>query len=1081
MNFSTHPFTPAFMCPACTPANHQKLSNSTFLSRRPVPYAARRARPSNSWPFIQAVLPPASASDDDPQIEASSPTQASRAKSTSWTSPTASSSRRSSQHPRTTATSPNIADHASESGYSSTPSTLPLITSLSLKLNGTNEPLPSVASLMRYMNDLRPKLDYLDPRARERVLSALEVANVAHSGQLRKSGEPFIIHPIAVAAILAEMRMDRDCIIAGLLHDTVEDTPFTLDDLETLFGTDVRRIVEGETKLSKLAKKVRSDKDDHSQQQDSSSTLTHPASTRDPTKDSSTTNSPTLQDAPISPVTPVNPNEDTIPAWQRERQRREDELQKQADNLRAMFIAMTEDVRVIIVKLADRLHNMRTLGHMNPVKQKKISKETLEFFAPLAHRLGMRRIKSELEELSFMYLHPEEYQRLKYEVETMLVRSKFDHYLKSAEATIKDVLQQDRILYNMIRSVEVTGTTKELYSIYRRMQAGENVLSMLDVATMRVVVDLDPAMDSNQACYHVLGRIHTLWKPLPKRLKDYIAFPKPNGYQSLHTTVMLGQKFEFLTMEIQIRTAEMDRIAEEGIAAELFNMGNVGRLSDFSGEEDKGDGVDVEWRRRTTGWLISIREYIKEFSSSKDLVDAVRKDLLGNRVFVFTPKGSIVELPKDSTPVDVAYRIHSDVGNSMIGAKVNGRMVSLDYKLQNADVVNIVGSRFSKGPSPEWISYAKSRTARQKIRQFLRTRDRDNMLDRGRRVLEESARRMAELVPKEEDLSQILPRLCAIVSVADPATKIGSVDDLYVAIAKGETSDEEETPMRLERTVLRLLRDRRHRTISEAVERRSRHGGIENEGAVDNGVVREGNVSPLANERCVRRDVEVILAPCCHPIRGDIVEGVKVGCGSHEAVVVHRKGCQKMNGNCGGDLVSVRWAVQRREVEDDEIGREAGAEEVRRSGRVHPSRRRRMDDALGGEEGGLIHPVQILVMARDCTGLLAYVTGVIASMGSSIQRCSTVTDKDGMMASLAFEVLVRDSFHLAKIVDRVEECEEVELARRLGPNEGVKYFGHVGCGLSLDDGGNEREGGVCMELLREGQSVAIELLEIEGI
>lgn len=935
---------------------------------------------------------------------------------------------------------------------------------------------------MRYMNDLRPKLDYLDPRARERVLSALEVANVAHSGQLRKSGEPFIIHPIAVAAILAEMRMDRDCIIAGLLHDTVEDTPFTLDDLETLFGTDVRRIVEGETKLSKLAKKVRSGQDDHSQHQPSSSSSSSSSHSSTPCE---TTTEPSLsltEDAPTSPVTPANANDDPVPAWQRERQRREDELQKQADNLRAMFIAMTEDVRVIIVKLADRLHNMRTLTHMNPAKQKKISKETLEFFAPLAHRLGMRRIKSELEELSFMYLHPEEYQRLKYEVETMLARSKFDQYLKSAEATIKDVLQQDRILYNMIRSVDVTGTTKELYSIYRRMQAGENVLSMLDVATMRVVVDLDPAMDSNQACYHVLGRIHTLWKPLPKRLKDYIAFPKPNGYQSLHTTVMLGQKFEFLTMEIQIRTAEMDRIAEEGIAAELFKMGNVGRLSDVTGEEDKGDEVDVEWRRRTAGWLISIREYIKEFSSSKDLVDAVRKDLLGNRVFVFTPKGSIVELPKDSTPVDVAYRIHSDVGNSMIGAKVNGRMVSLDYKLQNADVVNIVGSRFSKGPLPEWISYAKSRTARQKIRQFLRTRDRDNMLDRGRRLLEEAARTMAEPVPKEEGLGQILPRLCAIVSVADPTTKIGSVDDLYVAIAKGEeANDDEEKRMRLERTVLRLLRDERHRTISEAVERRSRHGDFEDGEATGNGEVRKGAVSQSGMEGRGRRDVEVILAPCCHPIRGDIVQGVKVGCGSHEAVVVHRKGCQKMNGSCGGELVSVRWAVQRREVEDDEIGREADAEEVRRSGRVHPSRRRRMDDPSAGGEGGLIHPVQILVMARDCTGLLAYVTGVIASMGSSIQRCSTVTDKDGMMASLAFEVLVRDSFHLAQIIDRVEECEEVDLVRRLGPNEGAKYFGHVGCWVGLDGAGGEGGGGVCMDLLREGQSVAIELLEIEGL
>lgn len=1088
MNFPSTLFS-AFMCPMCTPMTPQKSSNCSLFSRRPLPSAPRFTRISYaaSTTPVLALMPTASASDDDPQIAASSPAKSSSTNPAHWPSKAGSTSRRRAQHQPpipvasednslSTPTAPSLPD-------SETPlpqrSNLPHITSLSLKLNGTNEPLPSVTSLMRYMNDLRPKLDYLDPRARERVLSALEVANVAHSGQLRKSGEPFIIHPVAVAAILAEMRMDRDCIIAGLLHDTVEDTPVTLEDLETLFGTDVRRIVEGETKLSKLAKKVRSGHDEQTHDHD----LPKVDPDDVPCDVGLGIPSPpsTITGSDASNVEALHTSNEEVPAWQRERQKREDELQKQADNLRAMFIAMTEDVRVIIVKLADRLHNMRTLGHMSPIKQKKISKETLEFFAPLAHRLGMRRIKSELEELSFMYLHPEEYHNLKYEVKTMLARSKFDHYLKSAEETIKDVLQQDRILYNMIRSVEVTSTTKELYSIYRRMQAGESVLSMLDVATMRVVVDLDAGVDSNQACYHVLGRIHTLWKPLPKRLKDYIAFPKPNGYQSLHTTVMLGQKFEFLTMEIQIRTAEMDRIAEEGIAAELFNMGSVGRIYELSSEEDMNDGVDVEWRRRTTGWLISIREYIKEFSSSKDLVDAVRKDLLGNRVFVFTPKGSIVDLPQDSTPIDVAYRIHSDVGNSMIGAKVNGRMVSLDYKLQNADVVNIVGSKFSKGPSPQWISYAKSRTARQKIRQFLRARDRDNLLDRGRRLLEEEARMMAEPVPQEESLSNILPRLCAILSAADSPTKIGSVDDLYVAIAREEESSDDVRLARLERTVLRLLRDRRHRTISAAVERRARHGSIERDSDAVERNESEGSSSQSSIDSCGKREIEAILAPCCHPIRGDAVQGMKVGCGSHEAVVVHRLGCGQLNGSCGGELVTVRWAVRRWEVEGDEVGNEAGADEVRRSGRLHPSQRRRTDDATSSEEGGLIHPVRILVMARDCTGLLAYVTGVIASMGSSIQRCSTVTDKDGLMASLAFEVLVRDSFHLAQVVERVEGCEEVDSVRRLDPNEGAEHFGQIGGRYLGVDSDGKSNGNMCMELLREGQSVSIEMLEIEGM
>lgn len=930
---------------------------------------------------------------------------------------------------------------------------------------------------MRYMNDLRPKLDYLEPRARERVLSALEVANVAHSGQVRKSGEPFIIHPIAVAAILADLRMDRDCIIAGLLHDTVEDTPITLEDLETLFGTDVRRIVEGETKLTKLAKKMRSDQQHQPQDsQISQSQQYHPPVTHEPTQDTwveSTHNSPTPSDLSRAD-TPHVSSEAHVPAWQKEREKREEELQKQADNLRAMFIAMTEDVRVIIVKLADRLHNMRTLAHMSPSKQKKISKETLEFFAPLAHRLGMRRIKSELEELSFMYLHPEDYQHLKYEVETMLMRSKFDHYLKSAESTIKDVMRQDRILYNMIRSVEVAGSTKELYSIYRRVQAGENVSSMLDVVTMRVVVDLDPGVDSNQACYHVLGRIHTLWKPLPKRLKDYIAFPKPNGYQSLHTTVLLGQKFDFLTMEIQIRTAEMHRIAEEGIAAELFNAGSVANTGVGNSEDDKEDGVDNEWRRRTKGWLISIREYIKEFSSSKDLVDAVRKDLLGNRVFVFTPKGSIVDLPKDSTPIDVAYRIHSDVGNTMIGAKVNGRMVSLDYKLQNADVVKIISSQYAKGPSPDWISYAKSRTARQKIRHFLRARDRDNMLTRGRRLLEEEARSVREPVPSEGSLVELIPRLRGTVYAENEENNLECVEDLYVEIAR---QSEAKNGMPLERIALLFLRDLKHKSVSEAMSRRVAYGLIDRE----EDSKRETRLSKRLLK--VGRHVEAALAPCCHPIRGDEVSGVRIRGKTNEVILIHRRGCRHLD--AGGEqnkTIGVKWAVLR-EVDDD-VQHAIGAAEATRLRRMHPSRRKAGNINEGSEDGGTQQPARVVVVARDCTGLLAYVTGVLASMGTSIQRCSTLTDRDGMTATLAFEVLVRDAFHLRRIIERVENCEEVEFARRIEPNESSEFFGvdqfSCRCGARNPPASCAQCGEtVRAELLRQGQPVLVGELEIE--
>eukprot|EP00178_Gracilaria_changii_P006187 TRINITY_DN205_c0_g1_i1.p1 TRINITY_DN205_c0_g1~~TRINITY_DN205_c0_g1_i1.p1 ORF type:complete len:1026 (+),score=165.58 TRINITY_DN205_c0_g1_i1:1660-4737(+) len=938
-----------------------------------------------------------------------------------------------------------------------------LITSVELRLHG-HEPLPSVASLMRYMSDLRPKLDYLEPRARERVLCALEVATVAHRGQKRKSGEPFIIHPVAVAAILADMRMDRDCIIAGLLHDTVEDTPLTLEELESLFGRDVRRIVEGETKLSKLAKKVRCDKAIaqaaavESQRHTSNlspSSLCNTSSPSAPRQEFDEANSP------------------RIPSWQQERQKREEEQQKQADNLRAMFMAMTEDVRVIIVKLADRLHNMRTLAHMSVAKQKKISKETLEFFAPLAHRLGMRRIKSELEELSFMYLHPEQYQHLKYEVETMLARSNFHECLKTAEATVKNVLEQDRILYNMIRSVQVIGSTKELYSIYRRMQAGENLSSMMDIATMRVVVDLDPGVDSNQACYHVLGRIHNMWQPIPKRLKDYIAFPKPNGYQSLHTTVLLGQKFAFLSMEIQIRTAEMHRIAEEGVAAELFKSergpSGFNLNQDLDEDNEHEASSDLEWRRRTKGWLISIREYIQEFSSSRDLVDAVRKDLLGNRVFVFTPKGRIIDLPKDSTPVDVAYQIHSDVGDRMIGAKVNGRAVEFDYKLQNADVVRIISSPSAPGPSSEWIGYAKSRTARQKIRQFLRAKDRGNMLDRGRRILEDEARRLFEPIPSDAGLAEVMPRLAAVVSACFGIKDVATVEDLYIAIAKGSRGRKQ---FPLERTVLSVLRDRRHSTFSRGgldISREDAKSGASGEGCAKDGRTEE----PV---------VEFILSPCCHPIRGDEVKGIRLNSGSNKAVLVHRVHCNHMVHACkkgsSRDVVDLKWAVKPREYGDGVFDAEHldGAEHERNT-----------SHALSASQTQVVRrasqPVRMVAVARDCNGLLSYVSGVLSSMGTSIRRSATITDPDTLMATLAFELLVRDSYHLRRVIERIEECDEVELTRRLGPNESTDYFPSCVPGSQQEAvtiSGDE-EDAISLRLLRSGQSVPASELEIEEV
>lgn len=986
------------------------------------------------------------------------------------------------------------------------------------------------------MQDLRPRLDYLDAPARHRVLAALEVASVAHDGQKRKSGEPFIIHPIAVAAILADMRMDRDSIIAGLLHDTVEDTHVTFEELENLFGKDVRKIVEGETKFSKLATKFHG-------QASAAAAAAAAADARGclskrsdrPELDSSVSVDKDIKEDSVIDAHPLGPSEKLNGAtnhsgslnsqqanailspngsalfeegsglngfvWARSRDqaKREAERDKQADNLRSMFLAMTEDVRVIIVKLADRLHNMRTLEYMSPTKQKTISRETLEFFAPLAHRLGMRRIKSELEELSFRYLYPDEYRSISNEVETLKRRVRFEQVISSAEAVVRDILQNDAILHNMTRSVQIKGSVKELYSIYRRVLRGEALSSMLDIATLCVVVDLDPSIDCNQACYHVLGRLHALWTPLPKRLKDYIAFPKPNGYQSLHTTVLLDSSHMFFPLEIQIRTAAMHRIAEEGIAAELFQSSSA-CVSDNSADKSafktadantddggvprpktnrtvpsvdlskglpnifhhhaSGTGTSVgmpsapsiprgddEWRRRTKGWLVSIRHYIEEFTSSRDLVDAVRRDLLGNRVFVFTPKGRIVDLPNGSTPVDLAYAIHSDVGYAMIGAKINGRMVGLDYRLQNADVVKIITSNCSPGPSEDWVSYAKTRTARQKIRQVLRVRERESMIERGCSMLAEAARKRLEPEPSEAALAEVMPKVRTVLGTIPELRYIRSVDDLLIAICRGHQASGH---LSLEETVLTILRGKRQSVFgpslaSVASSEKSQlpsTGGVASEKALE-GSLSGGSSSEHSGNALNGEEVSVVeLGSCCHPIRGDDVVGVRLA-HNQRAVVVHRVQCDhllpsRLDMQPNMQIVAVRW------VDDDtppwnDIARVDSDRSAVRSDDDCEQSLNMADSKLVNDKRNC-QPGLIAVSARDCDGLLSYVTGIVAGLHKSIRRSFTETDPRTSVATLAFEVLVEDVKELQKIIDRLKECEEVISVRRIGPNEGKEYF-----------------------------------------
>lgn len=530
-------------------------------------------------------------------------------------------------------------------------------------------------------NRLEPALAYLAPEERAKVREAYRFAEEAHRGQLRRSGEPYITHPVAVAEILAGLQMDADTVAAGLLHDTLEDCGVAPEELERRFGPTVRRIVEGETKVSKLYKLANLEGEE-----------------------------------------------------------------RRAEDLRQMFIAMAEDVRIIIVKLADRLHNLRTLEHMPPEKQKRIAQETLEIYAPLAHRLGMGQLKWELEDLSFRYLHPEAFASLSARIQA--TQEARERLIQRAIHLLQETLARDELLQSQLQGFEVTGRPKHLYSIWKKMEReGKTLEQIYDLLAVRVILDPKPAptresqaLREKQVCYHVLGLVHALWQPIPGRVKDYIAVPKPNGYQSLHTTVIAA---EGLPLEVQIRTREMHRVAEYGIAAHwLYKEGLT----------------DPEEVKRRVSWLKSIQEWQKEFSSSREFVEAVTKDLLGGRVFVFTPKGRIINLPKGATPVDFAYHIHTEVGHHMVGAKVNGRIVPLSYELQNGEIVEILTSK-NAHPSKGWLEFAKTRSAKSKIRQYFRAQERQETLEKGQHLLERYLKRRGLPKPTDSQLEEAAKRL----------------------------------------------------------------------------------------------------------------------------------------------------------------------------------------------------------------------------------------------------------------------------------------------------------------------------------
>jgi GTP pyrophosphokinase len=473
------------------------------------------------------------------------------------------------------------------------------------------------------------------------VEKAYVYAAKAHANQIRRSGEPYLSHPLAVAYILAQMKLDLPTIAAGLLHDTVEDTEVTVEDLEKAFGKEVAEIVDGVTKISTL---------------------------------------------PI-----------------------QNKIYKQAENFRKMILAMANDLRVVLVKLADRLHNMRTLEFQPEHKRQRIARETLEIYAPLASRLGIDWLKRELEDLSFMYLHPEEYRKLKKEVERVVAARQ--DFIDEVIQILKEALTREGI------KGRVLGRRKHLYSIFRKLQ--RNNLSIDELYLIYDIIGLRVIVKEVRECYEVLGLIHSLWRPIPGRFKDYISLPKPNMYQSLHTTVIGPGGRQ---MEVQIRTEEMDRIANEGIAAHwLYKEQKI-----ISADSAKSHQFE---------WLKRLVELQKELKNPREFIESLRMDLFPDEVYVFTPNGDIKVLPRGATPVDFAYAIHTEVGNHCARAKVNGKLVPLDYQLETGDIVEIFTATHQK-PSRDWLKFVKTSRARSRIRQWLKREEYQRIMASGREILE---------------------------------------------------------------------------------------------------------------------------------------------------------------------------------------------------------------------------------------------------------------------------------------------------------------------------------------------------------
>ena len=612
----------------------------------------------------------------------------------------------------------------------------------------------------------------------ELIGKAYDKGRELHDGQLRKSGEPYFIHPINVALILARLGMDEATIIGGLLHDAVEDTDYTREELVADFGEEIALLVDGVTKLGTI--------------------------------------------------------------------KFESKEEIQAENFRKMFLAMSKDIRVLIIKLADRLHNMRTIEFMKPAKIEEKCKETLEIYAPLASRLGISTVKFELEDIALKYLHPEEFKDLQEKVS--LRRSQREDTINIVIGEIKESLDDMDLHY------EIYGRAKHFYSIYKKMKYQKKQIDeIFDLIAVRIIVD------TVKDCYAVLGIVHTMWKPIPGRFKDYIAMPKPNMYQSLHTTV-IGDNGE--PFEIQIRTHEMHEVAEYGIAAHWKY-----KEGDTSGKASSDD-IKLAWLRQSLEWQ-------QDINDPKVFLETMKMDLFATQVFVFTPRGDVIELPAGSTPLDFAFKIHSAIGCKCVGAKVNGKMVTIDHTLQNGDIVEIVTSSNSSGPSVDWLKIAKSSNARNKIRGWLKKENKSDNIDKGKDLLDKSIRK--------KGYDPVLCAKSAYINRAMKAMNFASSDEGFAQLASGGSlmskfcnllfsyyNEDNKADIKTDEAVMEDIK------AAEAKRQRA----AEHKKKDSPGVIVKGTDNLM-----------IKLARCCNPVPGDDIVGfITKGRG----ISVHRRDCSNV-------------------------------------------------------------------------------------------------------------------------------------------------------------------------------------------